>query len=62
MRFSMPFIGRKREGRWYREGEMIEGEWSSSMLLFWVEERKGQRSFQKGKGACDYVRRITPNI
>jgi hypothetical protein len=62
MRFSMPFIGRKREERWYREGEMIEGEWSSSMLLFWVEERKGQCSFQKGKGACDYVRRITPNI
>jgi hypothetical protein len=34
----MPFIGRRREG-------------SSSMLLFRGKERKGQRPFQKGKGA-----------
>jgi hypothetical protein len=43
MRLSMPFIGQRREGRWYREGETVDGEWSYSMLLFWGEERKGQR-------------------
>jgi hypothetical protein len=28
---------------------MIVDDWSSSMLLFWGEERKGQRLFQKRK-------------
>jgi hypothetical protein len=40
------------EERWYRGGEMVDGEWSYSMLPFQGEESKGQRLFQKGKGAC----------
>jgi hypothetical protein len=52
MRLPTPFLGR-REERWYRGGETVNGEWSSLMLLFWGEERKGQCAFQKGKGACE---------
>jgi hypothetical protein len=42
MRLPTPFIGRRREGRWYRGGETVDSEWSYSML-----------SFRKGKGACE---------
>jgi hypothetical protein len=31
---------------------MTGGEWSSLMLPFRGEDRKGQRPFWKGKGAC----------
>jgi hypothetical protein len=31
---------------------MVDGEWSYSMLPF-QGERKGQRLFSKGKGACE---------
>jgi hypothetical protein len=46
-----PFMGHRREGRWCRGGEMTRDEWSSSILSFQGEERKGQRLFQKRKGA-----------
>jgi hypothetical protein len=47
----MPFIGRRREGRRYYGGELVDNKWSSSMLPFLGEERKGQCPFKKGKGA-----------
>jgi hypothetical protein len=50
MRLSMPFLGRRREGRRYRRKEMVNGEWSYSMLPSQEEERKRQCPFQKGKG------------
>jgi hypothetical protein len=34
-------------------GEMVNDEWSYSMLLFWEGERKEQHLIQKGKGACE---------
>jgi hypothetical protein len=43
VRLLVPFIGRRREGRWCRGGVMTNCEWSSLMLHFWGEERKGQR-------------------
>jgi hypothetical protein len=42
MRLPTPFIGWRREERWYRGGEMVNGEWIYSILKFW-----------KGKGACE---------
>jgi hypothetical protein len=45
-------MGEGGEGRWYCGGETVDNEWSYSMLLFQREERKGQRLFWKGKGAC----------
>jgi hypothetical protein len=51
MRLLTPFIKGEREGRQCGGGETASDEWSSSMLLFRVEERKGQRLFRKGKGA-----------
>jgi hypothetical protein len=41
------FIGRRREGRWCHGEEMAASEWSSSMLPFQREERKGQHPFQR---------------
>jgi hypothetical protein len=52
MRLPTPFIW-WRDKKWYRGGEMVDGEWSYSMLPFRGEERKGQHLFQKGKGACE---------
>jgi hypothetical protein len=46
MRLPVPFIGQRREGRRYHGGEMVDGEWSYSMLLFWGEERKDHHPFQ----------------
>jgi hypothetical protein len=51
MRLPVTFIGRRREGRRYRGGEMVHDECSSSMVLFWGEEGKRQHPFRKGKGA-----------
>jgi hypothetical protein len=34
MRLLMPFRGRRREGRRYHGGEMVDGEWRYSMLPF----------------------------
>jgi hypothetical protein len=45
MRLLASFIGWRREGRWYCEGETVDGEWSYSMLSFWREERKRWRPF-----------------
>jgi hypothetical protein len=53
MMLLVPFIGRKREGRRYRGRETVDDEWSYSILPFWREEKKGQHSFWKGKGACE---------
>jgi hypothetical protein len=53
MRLPIPFIGRRREGRWYHGGESVDGEWSYSMFLIHGEERKEQHPFQEGKGACE---------
>jgi hypothetical protein len=53
MRLPTHFIGRRREGRWYRGWEMVDSKLSYSMLPFSGEERKGQHPFQKGKGACE---------
>jgi hypothetical protein len=55
MRLPTSFIGRRREGRWYCEGEIVDGKWTYSMLLFWGEVRKGRRPLQKGKRACEAV-------
>jgi hypothetical protein len=33
-RLLVPFVARRREGRWYRGGEIIDSEWSYSMLPF----------------------------
>jgi hypothetical protein len=40
MALPTPFIGRRREGRQYRGGKIVNGEWSYSMLSFQREERK----------------------
>jgi hypothetical protein len=53
IRLPTSFIGRRREGRRYRAGEMVHIEWSYSMLSFWREERKGHHPFQKEKGGCE---------
>jgi hypothetical protein len=53
MRLLTPFIGQMREGRLYRGGETVHGEWSYSMLKFRREERKERRLFQKEKGGCE---------
>jgi hypothetical protein len=45
MRLPTPFIWQRREERWYRGREMIDSEWSFSILLFHGEERKGHRLF-----------------
>jgi hypothetical protein len=50
MRLPTPFIWQRRG---YREGETVDSEWSYSMFSFHGEERKGQRLFWKGKGACE---------
>jgi hypothetical protein len=34
MRLPTSFIWQRREGRWYRGGEMVNGEWSYAMLSF----------------------------
>jgi hypothetical protein len=41
MRLTTTFIWQRREGIRYRGGEMVNGEWSYSMLPFQEEERKG---------------------
>jgi hypothetical protein len=40
MMLPTPFTGRRREGRQYCGGKIVNGEWSYSMLLFQREERK----------------------
>jgi hypothetical protein len=45
----MPFIGRRREERQCHGGEMVGGKWSSSMLPFRGEDRKGSTRFRRGK-------------
>jgi hypothetical protein len=47
------FIGWRREGGWFRGGELVDSEWSYSMLPFRGEERKLQHPFQNGKRACE---------
>jgi hypothetical protein len=49
MGLSVPFIGWRREGRWYHREEMVNSEWSYLMFSFRGEERKGQRRFKRGK-------------
>jgi hypothetical protein len=51
VRLPTPFIRRRREGRQCCGGETADDEWSSSILSFQGEVRKGQHPFQKGKGA-----------
>jgi hypothetical protein len=45
VRLMTPFIGWRREGRWCRGGETVDGEWSSSMLPFRREERNESHPF-----------------
>jgi hypothetical protein len=53
MRLPTPFIERRREGRRYHGGEMIDDEWSYLILPFRGEERNGQHPFRNGKGTCE---------
>jgi hypothetical protein len=46
---SDAFIGRRREERRCHGGEMTSGKWSSSMLPFRGEDRKGITHFRRGK-------------
>jgi hypothetical protein len=41
------FYSADEGGEIYRGGGMADGEWSSSMLPLWREERKGQCLFRK---------------
>jgi hypothetical protein len=55
MRLPTYFIGQRREGKRYRGGETVDGEWSSSMLPFWGERGRGITRFKKRK---EHVRRL----
>jgi hypothetical protein len=55
MRLTTHFIVQRRDGRWYRGGEMVADGWSYSMLLFRGEGSKGSTHFGRGK---ENVRRL----